>query len=130
MDFNEVPVLFFDDDPETTNNELEDINYYETPRLRVPLDINFFQSKIIDLEGQDQLINKANFNNHLRGLIVQAENFSDDLYMILDITNAGIVLEYTYNFYNTNGTADESDDIIERKTKTNSIPLGGLYQSV
>ena len=125
LDFNEVPVLFFDDDPETTNNELEDINYYETPRLRVPLDINFFQSKIIDLEGQDQLINKANFNNHLRGLIVQAENFSDDLYMILDISNAGIVLEYTYNFYNTNGTADESDDIIERKTKTNSIQLGG-----
>ena len=127
LDFNEVPVLFFDDDPETTTNELEDINYYETPRLRVPLDINFFQSKIIDLEGQDQLINKANFNNHLRGLIVQAENFSDDLYMILDITNSGIVLEYTYNFYNTNGTADESDDIIERKTKTNSIPLGGVY---
>ena len=127
LDFNEVPVLFFDDDPETTINELEDINYYETPRLRVPLDINFFQSKIIDLEGQDQLINKANFNNHLRGLIVQAENFSDDLYMILDISNAGIVLEYTYNFYNTNGTTDQSDDIIERKTKTNSIPLGGVY---
>ena len=127
LDFNEVPVLFFDDDPETTINELEDINYYETPRLRVPLDINFFQSKIIDLEGQDQLINKANFNNHLRGLIVQAENFSDDLYMILDITNAGIVLEYTYNFYNTNGTTDQSDDIVERKTKTNSIPLGGIY---
>ena len=127
LDFNEVPVLFFNDDPETINNELEDINYYETPRLRVPLDINFFQSKIIDLEGQDQLINKANFNNHLRGLIVQAENFSDDLYMILDISNAGIVLEYNYNFYNTNGTTDQSDDIIERKTKTNSIPLGGIY---
>ena len=47
--------------------------------------------------------------------------------MILDITNSGIVLEYTYNFYNTNGTADESDDIIERKTKTNSIQLGGVY---
>ena len=127
LDFNEVPVLYFDDDPETTSNELEEINYYETPRIRVPLDINFFQSKVIDLEGQDPLINKANFNNHLRGLIVQAENFSDDLYMILDISNAGIVLQYTYNFYNTNGTADQSDDIIERKTKSNSIPLGGIH---
>ncbi len=127
LDFNEVPVLYFDDDPETTSNELEEINYYETPRIRVPLDINFFQSKIIDLEGKDPLINKANFNNHLRGLIIQAENFSDDLYMILDISNAGIVLQYTYNFYNTNGTADESDDIIERKTKSNSIPLGGIH---
>jgi len=127
LDFNEVPVLYFDDDPETTSNELEEINYYETPRIRVPLDINFFQSKIIDLEGKDPLINKANFNNHLRGLIVQAENFSDDLYMILDISNAGIVLQYTYNFYNTNGTTDQSDDIVERKTKSNSIPLGGIH---
>ena len=127
LDFNEVPVLYFDDDPETASNELEEINYYETPRIRVPLDINFFQSKIIDLEGKDPLINKANFNNHLRGLIVQAENFSDDLYMILDISNAGIVLQYTYNFYNTNGTTDESDDIVERKTKSNSIPLGGIH---
>ena len=127
LDFNEVPVLYFDDDPETTSNELEEINYYETPRIRVPLDINFFQSKIIDLEGKDPLINKANFNNHLRGLIVQAENFSDDLYMILDISNAGIVLQYTYNFYNTNGTSDQSDDIVERKTKSNSIPLGGIH---
>ena len=127
LDFNEVPVLYFDDDPETTSNELEEINYYETPRIRVPLDINFFQSKIIDLEGKDPLINKSNFNNHLRGLIVQAENFSDDLYMILDISNAGIVLQYTYNFYNTNGTTDQSDDIVERKTKSNSIPLGGIH---
>ena len=127
LDFNEVPVLYFDDDPETASNELEEINYYETPRIRVPLDINFFQSKIIDLEGKDPLINKANFNNHLRGLIVQAENFSDDLYMILDISNAGIVLQYTYNFYNTNGTTDQSDDIVERKTKSNSIPLGGIH---
>ena len=127
LDFNEVPVLYFDDDPETTSNELEEINYYETPRIRVPLDINFFQSKIIDLEGKDPLINKANFNNHMRGLIVQAENFSDDLYMILDISNAGIVLQYTYNFYNTNGTTDQSDDIVERKTKSNSIPLGGIH---
>ena len=127
LDFSEVPVLFFEDDPETASNELEEINYYETPRLRIPLDINFFQSKIIDLEGKDPLINKVNFNNHMRGLIVHADNFSDDLYMILDISNAGIVLQYNYNFYNTNGTPDVSDDIIERKTKANSIPLGGVH---
>ena len=114
LDFSEVPVLFFDDDPETASNELEEINYYETPRVRIPLDLNFFQSKIIDLEGKDPLINKANFDNHMRGLIVHADNFSDDLYMILDISNAGIVLQYNYNFYNTNGTPDVSDDIREK----------------
>jgi hypothetical protein len=60
------------------------------------------------------------------GIIVKAENFSDDLYMSLDILNARIVLEYEYNAYNNNGTDDVSDDIIERKTKADAIPLGGV----
>ena len=46
--------------------------------------------------------------------------------MSLDLSNARIVLEYNYNFYNTNGTDDVSDDIIERKKKANAIPLGGV----
>ena len=46
--------------------------------------------------------------------------------MSLDISNAKVVLEYDYNFYNTNGTDDVSDDLIERKKKVNSIPLGGV----
>ena len=46
--------------------------------------------------------------------------------MSLDISNARIVLEYDYNFYNTNGSDDISDDIIERKKKVNNIPLGGV----
>ncbi len=46
--------------------------------------------------------------------------------MALDISNARIALEYDYNFYNTNGTDDVSDDIIERKKKVNTIPLGGV----
>ena len=38
-----------------------------------------------------------------------------------------LAYQYNYNFYNTNGTPDVSDDIIERKTKSNSIPLGGVH---
>ena len=80
----------------------------------------------MNLEGSDKLINQANFNNYFNGIIVKAENFSDDLFMSLDISNAKVVLEYDYNFYNTNGTDDVSDDLIERKKKVNSIPLGGV----
>ena len=57
----------------------------------------------MNLEGSESLVNQANFNNFFKGLIVRAENFSDDLYMMLDISNARIVLEYDYNSYNING---------------------------
>ena len=46
--------------------------------------------------------------------------------MLLDILNARIVIEYNYNYYNTNGTDDVLDDTIDRKKASNVIPLGGV----
>lgn len=126
LNFEEIPVLFTEDDPNTDPDELTQVNYFETPRIRIPLDTDFFQQMIINLEGSDQLVNQANFNNYFKGLIVRAENFSDDLYMMLDILNARVILEYNYNYYNTNGTPDVSDDVIEKRNKSNIIPLGGV----
>ena len=130
LSFDEIPVLFQEDDPTTEPDELTQVNYFETPRIRASLDISFFQRYIMNLEGSDKLTNQANFNNYFNGIIVKAENFSDDLFMSLDISNARIVLEYDYNFYNTNGTDDISDDIIERKKKVNTIPLGGVTYNI
>ena len=42
------------------------------------------------------------------------------------LSNARIVINYDYNYYNANGTDDVTDDIIERKMKTSSIPFGGV----
>ena len=126
LNFEEIEVLYAEDDPNTEPDELTEVNYFETPRLRAPLDVSFFQRYIMNQEGTDKLTNQANFNNHFNGLIVRAENFSDDLFMSLDLFNSKVVLEYDYNFYNTNGTDDLSDDIIERKKKVNTIPLGGV----
>ena len=126
LNFEEIEVLYAEDDPNTEPDELTEVNYFETPRLRAPLDVSFFQRYIMNQEGTDKLTNQANFNNYFNGLIVRAENFSDDLFMSLDLFNSKVVLEYDYNFYNTNGTDDLSDDIIERKKKVNTIPLGGV----
>ena len=126
LNFEEIPVLYAEDDPNTEPDELTEVNYFETPRLRAPLDVSFFQRYIMNQEGSDKLTNQANFNNYFNGIIVRAENFSDDLFMSLDVINAKLVLEYDYNFYNTNGTDDLSDDVIERKKKVNTIPLGGV----
>ncbi|MBT4293900.1 MAG: DUF4270 family protein [Cryomorphaceae bacterium] len=126
LDFNEVPVLYNEDDPTTDPDELTQVNYFETPRIRIPLDTEFFQRSVMNLEGSEKIVNQANFNNFFKGIIVRAENFSDDLYMMLDIFNARIVLEYNYNSYNTNGTDDISDDSIDRKKTSSIIPLGGV----
>ena len=127
LNFDEIPVFYNEDDPTTEEDELNQVNYYETPRLRVPLDVNFFQRTLINLEGSESLVNQANFNNFFKGLIVRAENFTDDLYMMLDISNARIVLEYDYNSYNINDTYDDlSDDTIEIKKASSVIPLGGV----
>ena len=127
LNFDEIPVFYTEDDPATEEDELSQVNFYETPRLRVPLDVNFFQRTFINLEGSEKFVNQANFNNFFKGLIVRAENFTDDLYMMLDISNSRIVLEYDYNSYNINGTYDDvSDDTIEIKKGSSVIPLGGV----
>lgn len=127
LNFDEIPVLYFEDDPLTDDvNELNEVNYFETPRIRVPLEKEFFQREILDKEGTDDLTNQLNFNNYFKGLIIRADSFSDDLYMLLDILNARIVIEYSYNYYNGNGTDDVLDDVIERKKKSTLIPLGGV----
>jgi hypothetical protein len=127
LNFDEIPVFYTEDDPATEEDELSQVNFYETPRLRVPLNVNFFQRTFINLEGSEKFVNQANFNNFFKGLIVRAENFTDDLYMMLDISNSRIVLEYDYNSYNINGTYnDVSDDTIETKKASSVIPLGGV----
>ena len=127
LDFNEISVFYNEDDPATEDvNELNEVNYFETPRIRVPLDTDFFQQLIINKEGSDELAKQSSFNNYFKGLIVKAENFSDNLYMLLDLSNARVVINYDYNYYNANGTDDVTDDIIERKKKTSSIPFGGV----
>jgi len=127
LNFDEIPVYFTEDDPATEDvNELNEINYYETPRIRVPLEKEFFQELIINKEGEEVLLNQANFNNYFKGLIIKADNFSDNLYMLLDISNASVVINYDYNYYNGKGTDDVEDDIIERKIMTSIIPFGGV----
>lgn len=127
LNLEEVPTLYYQDDPETTVIETGQVEYYESPRIRVPLNVEFFQRRLMNFEGLDQLKNADNFNHHLRGIIVKSDNFSDDLYMLLDISNAQIVLEYNYNFYNSKGTTTLDDDVIERRKKSNSMPFGGVY---
>ena len=128
LNFDELRFNYKEDDPET--NDVDERNKIQTrlsPRIRVPLDIDFFQTKIIDNEGEDHLSNYENFTRFFKGIVIRADNFSDDLYMLLDINNANINIEYDYNFNNSNGTLDNtSDDIIEINSKVFSLNFNGV----
>ena len=128
LNFDELRFNYKEDDPETEDvDERNKVQTRLSPRIRVPLDIDFFQTKIIDNEGGDPLSNYENFTRFFKGIVIRADNFSDDLYMLLDIRNANIKIEYDYNFNNLNGTLDNtSDDKIETNSKSFSLNFNGV----
>ncbi len=128
LNFEELRFNYKEDDPETPDvDETTKIETRLSPRIRVPLNTDFFQKNLIDLEDEDVLRNDAAFREMLRGIIIRAENFSEDLYMLLDINNANITVFYEYDDYNTNGTPqDITDDSILKSEKEFVISLNGI----
>lgn len=126
IDTNEI-VIYKEDDPDTFDvDESEEVKERLTPRLRLPLDKDFFQRKIIDHEGSDDMTNADNFNIYFKGLVLQAYDFSEDLLMILDYSNAKIIIEYEYDKYNKNDTDDNtSDDTIDKVKANYELNLSG-----
>ena len=132
LNFEELRFNHKEDDPDTEDvDERETVETRLTPRIRVPLDKAFFQEKILDQEGNSVLSNDDNFSKHLRGLIIKTDNFDDDLYMLLDISNARIKVEYEYDEVDTNGTeSDTSDDVTEKKSKTFLLNFGLNFNTI
>ncbi len=127
LDFEEIPYYYEEDDPDTEEDETTMIEGRLTPRIRVPLDKLFFQENLIDLEGEDALENLSNFQSIFKGIIIQADQFSDDLMMLLDINNAQIKVRYNYDVNNENGTTDDiTDDFTETANGNFNLPLGGV----
>ena len=126
IDTNEL-IIYRDDDPETTDiDESEEVKERLSPRIRVPLNPDFFQSKLIDKEGSIDLTNNDNFNLYFKGIYINAYDFSNPLMMILDFDSSEIVINYEYDKYNKNGTDDDlTDDTIDRETKDFKITFFG-----
>ena len=114
LNLEEVRLNYQRDDSLTIDiDERKIIENRYSPRLRVPLNPAFFQKKILDNEGANELANQTNFSEFLRGLIIKMENPSDYLYMMLNFDNALIRINYSFDKYNTNATEDDiSDDFI------------------
>lgn len=99
-------------------NKGEDNEEKIGPGLRVKLDSTFFQEKIIDMEGKEELRNSNNFKNYLRGIYFKVNSPSNDgsLFMF-DATKANISI-----FYNYKKTADSE----ERDNGVFKLNFGGV----
>ena len=120
-------VIYKEDDPDTDDvDESTQVKERLTPRIRIPIDKDYMQSKIIDMEGNIDLSNQDNFNLYFKGLFLSAYDFSDPLLLILNYADASINIVYEYDRYNRNDTTDDtSDDTIDREEKTFKLNLTG-----
>jgi len=99
-----------DDDPETEDVDESGIQARIEPGIRVPLDIAFFQTNLIDKEGGSELVSQANFNEFLRGIHISTSMITDDVMILLDMKDAEIRVTYTYDSINVNETTDDASD--------------------
>lgn len=83
-------VELWDEDGEVTQRN--------APSLRLKLDKDFWQQKILDAEGTPELSNANNFSNYFRGIYFKVESIAPDGSLMLlnfNSSNANIILYYT-----------------------------------
>lgn len=126
-------LLFENEDNEDTEDvdESQNVSGRLSPRIRVELDKDFFQQSIINQEGSDNLASQPNFQNFLRGLLIEADVPSEDLLMLFNLTGANVQIRYNYQRIRNTGTTD--DPVYEQYTDSTSFNLnlgGGINKAV
>ena len=128
VQINPNELVFWNEDNPDTADEDESTTLKErlSPRIRVPLDKDFFQKKIIDNEGSEILSNNESFKLFVKGLVIEAYDFDEPIHMILNFREAEVRLVYDFKKYNKNGTDDDTtDDEIEDEEKFFNLKLDG-----
>lgn len=124
--------LFFqDDDPDTDTDESLQVRTRLNPGIRVPLDNEFFQTNILDKEGQSELLSQTNFNDFFRGIQVVGDDM-EDLMFLLDMTQATITVTYDFQDYNsTDETIEttERDFVLNLLFNNNGVVTGNAVNS-
>ena len=127
IDSNEL-VFYNEDDPETEEeDESEVVKERLTPRIRVELDHDFFQSKFLDQEGSQEISNLDNFKLYFKGIVLETYDFSDPLLMILNFNEAEIRVVYEFQKYNKQDTPDDTaDDTVDTEEAQFLFKMGGV----
>ncbi len=133
IDQEEVEVILTDTNGDPVFDEAgeEIIEETLTPRIRVPLDVAFFQNRIIDNEGSIKLSNNNVFRAEdlFRGLHITTENA--EALMLLDFQNATIQINYVYQKTETQGNTDPADDeaVAEKASFSLSLSSANIVNS-
>ena len=127
LNFEEILFYYEEDDPETTDvDETTLVENRLSPRIRIPLNTDYFQRKLLDEEGSENLKNQNYFNTHVKGLNIRLDDASNDIYMLLNLSAASIKMTYAYDAVVNQGTDDTEDDEIVESQRTFVMPLGGV----
>ena len=124
-------IILQEEDPDTEEIELGQVESRFVPGIRVPLDVDFFQENLMDKEGSLELVSQTNFNEFLRGIHLSIEPaVGQEMLLLLNLQQASITITYDFRKVETNGTAtDISDDEIVREDRTLVLgliqPVGG-----
>ncbi len=79
------------------------------PGLRAELPLDFFQDKIIEMEGTSELMNNNNFKEHFRGLYFQVDDLGADGNIFrFNTEDASITMYYTYDNPDDSEGAEET----------------------
>ena len=90
-------VRFKVDDPETEEvDESTEVDQRFSPRIRIPLDTAFFQQSILDIEGDDLLIDNNRFQEYFNGIVIGLQSSASPLMMQLNFGTGVIKIEYDY----------------------------------
>lgn len=127
LDFEEITFNYTEDDPETPDvDETTEVETRLSPRLRIPLDMAYFQEKIFDQEGRDALATDSAFKDNIKGINIRMENPAEDLYMLLNLSAATIRISYEYDANQDQDTEDTSDDELTQLSQTFFITPSGI----
>lgn len=100
--------------PSPLQIKLRDLDFEITerlaPALRVKLNVNFWQEKIINQEGETELSNLNNFQDYFRGLYFKAEALNQNGRMML--LNFGATTANITMYYSRGPISDNSDERI------------------
>ena len=93
------------------------------PGLRANLPVEFFQQKIIDMEGSPELLSNNNFKNFFRGIYFKAASATENGNLFLfDPSEANITLYYSFD--------DEDDEDDGRDEGSLELNFGGINVSL
>ncbi len=113
---DEQTLIFKEDDPDTEDDESLEAPERLEPGIRVALDPDFFQTNILDKEGQAELLSAVNFKEFFRGIHLSV---TDDIMLLLDLTDATITINYEFD------VAEDGEIVKDEKQYVLSLITGG-----